>query len=127
MESDLPDAEALLVRDCLIHLDFDAIGQVLRNVARSRVRWLLVSEYPDLRKNVDTSVGPAAPVSLSLPPFSLGEKTAEITDAELTNGRKTLAVWDSEAVRDFARRSEVRARKRRLRREASVDERPRSE
>jgi hypothetical protein len=109
-ESDLPNADALLVRDCLIHLDFAAIDRVLRNVARSQIRWLLVSEYPELAKNVDSSVGPATPVSLSLPPFSLGPKTAEIADARMPNGLKTLAVWDVDLLRRQPQRSGTRSR-----------------
>lgn len=100
MENDLPQADAILVRDCLIHLDFAAIERVLRNIARSDVTWLLASDYPLLQKNVDSSIGPATPVSLSLPPFALGPKTAEIADAMMPNGLKTLAVWNVDVLRN---------------------------
>ena len=102
----LPSADALLVRDCLIHLDFASIDQVLRNIANASIRWVLVSNYPDLTRNLDTAIGPAMPVSLVLSPFGLPRPHLEIPDSSRGPYSKTLAAWRIDAFRSYVAASQ---------------------
>ena len=99
----LPPSDAVFTRDCLLHLDLATIQAVLRNVARSDTRWLLASDYPDLRTNVDSPIGPAMPVSLRVAPFSLPPPVRTVDDHGPDSRRKTIAVWSIESVRAATR------------------------
>jgi hypothetical protein len=95
----LPAADVLLVRDCLIHLNHESIWSVLRNVGQSGIGSLLVSHYPDLKANIDSPIGPATPVSLTLPPFSLPAPDRQLEDGGSGNQPKTLALWSVDTIR----------------------------
>jgi SAM-dependent methyltransferase len=42
---DLPDADLLIVRDCLFHLSFEDIAKVKANIKRSNVKYLLTTTH----------------------------------------------------------------------------------
>ena len=53
---DLPEGDLLLCRDCLVHLSYDDALAALRNIGRSRCRWLLTTTFPG-----SFSTGPRGP------------------------------------------------------------------
>jgi len=71
LADDLPDADLLLCRDCLVHLSFEAAGAALANIRRSRCRWLLTTTFPGCAANEDIVTGDWRPLNLELPPFNL--------------------------------------------------------
>jgi hypothetical protein len=100
LKDDLPDAELLLCRDCLVHFSFDDIGAALRNISRSRCRWLLATTFPDCATNEDIATGDWRPVNLERPPFDLPPPqlllNEQCTEAGDTFADKSLALWDVE-------------------------------
>jgi SAM-dependent methyltransferase len=69
-KDDLPRADFILCRDCWVHLSFQDIAAVLENFRRSGATWLLVSNSPDTRKNVNKFTGLSwRHLNLSLAPF----------------------------------------------------------
>jgi hypothetical protein len=70
---ELPPADLIMVRDCLIHLSFEMIWLALRNVRRSPIRYLLASTYPHKRRNWDIETGGFRPINLQRAPFHLPE------------------------------------------------------
>jgi hypothetical protein len=65
----LPAADLLLCRDCLVHLSLADIRLALRNVARSRIAWLLTTTFPDGGENEDIVTGDWRVLDLERPPF----------------------------------------------------------
>jgi hypothetical protein len=53
----LPCADLVLCRDCWVHLSFHDIAAVLENFRRSGTTWLLVSNSPHIKRNLDQTTG----------------------------------------------------------------------
>ena len=57
----LPCADLVLCRDCWAHLSFQDIAAVLENFRRSGATWLLVSNGPPIKKNLESDQRTALP------------------------------------------------------------------
>ena len=97
----LPAVDAILCRDCLVHLSFDDAQAALANIARSGARWLLTTSFPEVARNDDIVTGQWRPINLRLPPFNLSEPKQVIAEncAETEFADKTLSLWSVEDVR----------------------------
>ena len=92
----LPRADAILCRDCLVHLPVDAVRAALANVKRSGATWLLTTTFPDHRANQDIRPGRWRPLNLQAQPFSLPAPERLISERFTGNPRhadKALGVW----------------------------------
>lgn len=94
---ELPDADVLLSRDCLVHLSYANIGAVLANIARSNIRYLLMTSFPGRGDNKDIIDGDWRPLDFEAPPFlfptpvlTLVEECEE-EDGSYTD--KSLVAW----------------------------------
>ncbi len=66
----LPDADLMLVRDCLFHFSYADILKFLQNFCRANIRLLLTtSHWPPTGENQDMVSGGARPIYLCAPPF----------------------------------------------------------
>jgi hypothetical protein len=52
-EDELPKADLIFCRDCLVHLTYDDIYKVIANFKRSQSRYLLTTTYTDRTKNIN--------------------------------------------------------------------------
>ncbi|MCA1619250.1 MAG: class I SAM-dependent methyltransferase [Acidobacteria bacterium] len=87
----LPHADAILCRDCLIHLSFARIHAAIANFKKSGARHLLCTTHTTVLGNVDGPDGGWRSVNLQLPPFNFPPPLKLILeDAELG---KCLGVW----------------------------------
>jgi hypothetical protein len=93
----LPDADVLLCRDCLVHLSYANIRAVLANIARSNIRFVLMTSFPGRRDNYDVTDGDWRPLDLQAPPFSFPEpRLAIVENCEEEDGSyadKSLLAW----------------------------------
>jgi SAM-dependent methyltransferase len=93
---DLPEADLVLVRDCLVHLSYEDIDRALRNICKSRARYLLTTTFPG-RTNHDIPTGRWRPLDLQSPPFGLPAPERLInegcTEAGAQFRDKSLALW----------------------------------
>ena len=91
----LPQVDAVLCRDCLVHLSFADAHAALANVARSGAKWLLTTSFSSIKRNDDIVTGQWRPLNLMLPPFNLPKSAKRIaencTETEFTD--KLLGVW----------------------------------
>lgn len=101
----LPEADAILCRDCLLHLSNAEVSRVLDNVLRSPCAYLLASHYPACTVNVDVRTGLTRPVNLCRPPFDLPEPIRTITESIPNVYGKCLGVWDLRRIREQRLRS----------------------
>jgi hypothetical protein len=93
----LPDADVLLCRDCLVHLSYANIRVVLANIARSNIRFVLMTSFPGRRDNYDVADGDWRALDLQAPPFSFPEPRLSIVEnCEEEGGSyadKSLLAW----------------------------------
>jgi hypothetical protein len=93
----LPRADAILCRDCLVHLSFQNIAAALANFRRSGSEWLVTTTFPDLKANTDCEDGDWRALNFELAPFNWG-RPAELlvegcTEADGGWADKSLGAW----------------------------------
>ena len=93
----LPQADVLLCRDCLVHLSYANISRVFGNVARSKIRYILMTSFPGRGDNKNVEDGDWRPLDFEAPPFSLPKPIITIVEeCEEEGGSyadKSLCAW----------------------------------
>jgi hypothetical protein len=96
-EDILPRADAIICRDCLVHLPLRTGTTAVGNFKRSRSKYLIATTFPSLLDNRDSAVGGWRPLNLTLPPYSfpqpiylIRERRPDQTDRY---NDKSLGVW----------------------------------
>ena len=93
----LPDADVLLCRDCLVHLSYANIRAALANIARSNIRFVLMTSFPGRRDNYDVADGDWRPLDFQARPFSFPDPRLTIVEnCEEEGGSyrdKSLFAW----------------------------------
>ena len=101
----LPNADVLLCRDCLVHLSYANIRAVLANIARSSIRFMLMTSFPGRRDNYDVADGDWRALDFQAPPFSFPEpRLAIVENCEEEDGSyadKSLLGWRVEDLQDI--------------------------
>jgi len=99
----LPAVDAVLCRDCLVHLSFADAQAALANIARSGAKWLLTTSFPGVTRNDDIVTGQWRPINLMLSPFNLPESKKVITEncTETEFADKTLSLWAVESLKQL--------------------------
>jgi len=100
----LPEVDLIICRDCLVHLDYNAINDALKNIKRSNARYLLTTTFNKHTNNHDIVTGDWRPLNLEIAPFKwshplhlIDEKCTE-NDGECSD--KMLALWKIEDLPD---------------------------
>ncbi|MGV8018255.1 MAG: class I SAM-dependent methyltransferase [Ignavibacteria bacterium] len=97
IDDSLPDADMILCRDCLVHLNYTQLQKVLDNLHSSRIEYLLTTTFPDRDKNNNIVTGDWRPINLFLAPFNFPEPLKLINEnCTEENGAfsdKSLALW----------------------------------
>lgn len=96
LTDELPAVDAIFCRDCLIHLSNRDVIKALANVARSKVRYLITTTFPDLTANRDTVTPYWRPLNLCLPPYNLPAPVRIVRDyspMQPDHEQKHLGVW----------------------------------
>lgn len=93
----LPQADAILCRDGLVHLSFADIAGALGNFA-GRARWLIATTFTAHAVNVDIETGGWRPLNLQRPPFNFPPPQGLVDEKRLDDSgasmHKHLAAWD---------------------------------
>ena len=95
----LPDCDLILVRDCFIHLRYESIFAALKNIAQSKIRYLLTTHFAALAANSDLGAGNCRPVSLCAPPFNFPPPLELIEDSAKGMPRRHLGLWRVDDLR----------------------------
>jgi hypothetical protein len=97
---DLPKADMILCRDCLIHMNFKEAKAVLANFRRSESKYLLSTTDPSVSENRPIRTGEYHSINLELPPFSMGEplemhrdRRMPLNGEQLIDPTKSLALY----------------------------------
>lgn len=104
--TELPSAECIICRDLLIHLSNKDALRALTNLSKTTPKFLLISNYPNVKKNKDIITGDFRPVNLSLPPFSLNLERFETIDdsGQMMDSSRHLVLIPGHVLSDLFRR-----------------------
>lgn len=93
----LPVADAILCRDCLVHLSFANIGRAIANFQQSGAKWLIATTFPDFGNNLDCADGDWRALNLERAPFGWPPPVRLLNErCEEAGGGwrdKSLGVW----------------------------------
>ena len=89
--AELPKADVILCRDCLIHLSFDHGLQAINNFRRSGSTFLLATTHSSITENLDIGSGAWRNINLQLPPYSLPQPLKTIVEDSWIG--KDLSLW----------------------------------
>lgn len=93
----LPRCDAILCRDCLVHLSFANIFRTIENFRRSGAAWLITTTFPEWQNNADCDDGDWRALNLERAPFSWGAPfellNENCMEAEGGWRDKSLGVW----------------------------------
>lgn len=70
VEDELPSADVILTRDCLVHLSNRHATQAIRNIKHSGSTYLLATTFIQRERNEDIPTGSWRPINLQAPPFN---------------------------------------------------------
>ena len=94
---ELPKADVILCRDCLVHLSFQNIKKALANFAHSQSAYLLTTTFPEHNDNADIEDGDWRLLNLERSPFDFPEPLRLInercTEFAGAYDDKSLALW----------------------------------
>ena len=66
---ELPPADLVLCRDCLVHLPFELISRAVESLKKSGSTWLLTTHFLECEENVDIETGDWRMLNFELAPF----------------------------------------------------------
>ncbi|MDB9347426.1 class I SAM-dependent methyltransferase [Nodularia spumigena] len=95
INDNLPKADLILCRDCLVHLSCKQIKNAILNFKQSGSTYLLTTTYPNLlEKNKDILTGEWRPLDLEKSPFYLPKPIILVNENCITDLKeKSLALW----------------------------------
>ncbi len=90
--SKLPRCQAILCRDCFIHLPASQIFNTLKNFQNSRASYLIATNHSTEETYQEINTGEWRPVNLHLPPFNLPQPLVRLVENPVSG--KSLDVWE---------------------------------
>jgi 2-polyprenyl-3-methyl-5-hydroxy-6-metoxy-1,4-benzoquinol methylase len=93
----LPRCDAILCRDCLVHLSFANIQRAVANFRASGAVWLIATTFPEWQSNADCEDGDWRALNFERAPFGWGPPV-ELLNEHCTEAGggwrdKSLGVW----------------------------------
>jgi Methyltransferase domain len=94
---ELPRCDAILCRDCLVHLSFANIERAVANFRASGAAWLIATTFPEWQVNADCEDGDWRALNFERAPFGWGLPVELLNeDCQEAGGGwrdKSLGVW----------------------------------
>ncbi len=97
VRDEIPEVDAILCRDLLIHLPNSICLKVLKKFKKSGAAWLLTTTSLGLTENRDVIQGRYRPINLCLPPFNLPPPSFVINEGsggQQESLGRCLGVWE---------------------------------
>ncbi len=100
IKHELPQADLILCRDCLVHFSYKDLFSAINNLKASGSEYLLTTTFPDQTANKDIITGHWRPINLNLPPFNFPSPLKMINEqCKELEGKypdKNLGLWKLE-------------------------------
>jgi len=89
----LPNVDLILCRDLFLHLSIADILKSIKNIKKSKSKYLLVTSNKDMNRHPDISSGGVRPINLLIPPFNFPRPIRIIDDSNIDNSGKQLLLF----------------------------------
>lgn len=93
LHDSLPDVDAWLARDLMIHFPDDAVRTAINQFRRSTIRYLLATTYPNAQRNIDIKYGQVRHLNLCAPPFGLPPPLKILREDDDPSTGRVIGVW----------------------------------
>ena len=95
LEDELPQADTIFCRECLVHLSFADINRALANIKATGATYLMTTNFPEINRNKDIVTGKHRVLNFCTAPFNWPAPEKQIVEHEgdARRGRKEMAVW----------------------------------
>ncbi|MCX6199256.1 MAG: class I SAM-dependent methyltransferase [Bacteroidetes bacterium] len=94
---ELPKADLILCRDCMVHLSLSEISMAIKNIQSSNATYLLATTFTGITENKEIVTGLWRPINLELPPFNFSTPEFYLKEDDQpvnSNGiEKALGFW----------------------------------
>ena len=98
-----PDVDLLFCRDCLIHFSHADIRRVFENIARSNIKYVLMSSYLDL-DNTDIETGGFRGVNFTRAPYNFEPAIDSIEDWIPGFQPRAMCLWSRKTIVDYLKK-----------------------
>jgi hypothetical protein len=100
IDSELPYADMVLIRDCLVHFPNQLVFKSLYNICLSDCKYVLMTTFPDHVNNIDIEMGKWRPLNLQADPFNLPKPLYIINEGLVGDAYdKSMALWTIEDIK----------------------------
>ncbi len=103
-KDELCSVDLVVCRDCLMHLSNAQVLRALKNICKTKSRFLLTTGFANTVQNSDIAHGQWRPINLLAPPFSLGVPlevvSEELKENDGVYSDKSLMLWSVDAIRE---------------------------
>jgi hypothetical protein len=94
LSDNVPRADLVIVRDCLVHFPNDDVFRALNNIYESTSGYFLSTTFPNHANKKDIEMGDWRPLNLEDAPFNLPKPLAIINEGLRGDcADKSMAVW----------------------------------
>ena len=105
ISDDLPYADLLFCRDCLVHFSFEDIFKALKNIQKTKCKYFMTTNFYSREINENIPTGSWRTINLCKPPFNFPEPSETIiencTESENIFSDKVLSLWDIKSIPYF--------------------------
>jgi len=102
IEDQIPKADLIFCRDCLVHLSFDDVLSSIENIKASGSKYLMTTTFTGQQSNKDIHTGGWRPLNLQLAPFNFPEPVyilnEKCTEMDGLFKDKSLGLWEIEKL-----------------------------
>ena len=103
-QDQLPDADVLFCRDCLIHFSFEDIKITLSNILRSNIKYVMLTNYPDVDV-CDINTGDFHKTNFTTDPINLGNPIDSIFDwipgTANKDQKRHMSLWHRSSIEQY--------------------------
>lgn len=95
----MPDVDLLFCRDCLLHLSFEDIDKVFKNISRSNIKYILTSNwFENATNDRDIQTGSWRYINFLEEPFNFGQPLDSIIDYVDGFPKREMLLWPKSVI-----------------------------
>jgi SAM-dependent methyltransferase len=105
-QDQLPSCDLIIIRDCLVHFNFDKIEETFNNLKNQNYKYALITSFTQRESNPEIDqIGEWRPLNLQKPPFKLTEPLKVINEKCTENNGdyndKSMCLWSKEDLNEL--------------------------
>lgn len=106
INNELPYADLIFCRDCLVHFSFEDIIKAIKNLKRTKCKYFMTTNFISRESNVNIATGSWRTLNLCKDPFYFPDPAEIIfencTESDNQFADKVLSMWELKSIPDFS-------------------------